>query len=232
MAWQTGFNIKEFADFWRISPVWYCDEIGALELLKKPLDDGNPRTLPGWIDYSKKAIAADGFYVGSSVLHHSLADALKQNRKHPVYKTRIKEVQAFLEDQVNQNIWTLTRVIYESYISPHPDRVIHSPSLPDSYQAHEHMFGIGGALHTLWDADRVCDTLLGTDDVDQVIEIYKWLLGKNTFLERNLRKRLRKEERGVSLGASQNAFSIAANAGTYNSLPALGMRLHRKRKKA
>lgn len=229
MAWQKSFHVKEFDKFWRVSPVPYGGEVCAIELKKKPLDDGKPRTLPYWIEYSKKAIDLDYFYVGSSELHHSLTDSLCQNRGHPKYKAKVEDIRTFLESQFKQDFpWTLTKVIYEPYSSQQPDTVIHNPSMPDNYSLLEHMFGATGSLNTLWDADRMCDALLGTDDAGRVNAIYRWILRQNTFLHRNHQKQPRQKERGVLLGSFGGSFHIVADTSINNTKPALGMRVRKK----
>lgn len=231
MAWQKSFHVKEFDEFWRVSPIRYCDEACAVELMKEPLDGGNQKTLPDWIEYSKKAIGFDSFYVGSSELQYCLADALCQNISHPKYKAKVEDIRTFLENQFKQDfLWTLTKVIYQPYSNPNPDMVTHNPSMPDNYSILEHMFGADGDLNALWDADRICDALLGTDDADRVNEVYRLITKQNTVLHRIPQKPPRQKEKGACLGIFAGSFYIVANAGIKNIKPALGMRVRQKRK--
>ncbi len=56
--------------------------------------------------------------------------------------------------------------------------VFHNVGL-NRYSVREHMFGPEGDIKSLWDGDRVCKTLLGTEDAQQGSEVYDWVVRKN-----------------------------------------------------
>ena len=232
MPWQKSFQLKEFADFWRVSPISFHDgSYGSIELKKELLEQGSHKTLMEWLSYSTKAAALNQFYAGSAPLHHSLTDLLCENEDHPYYKKNIEEIRNFLEKELQSNLYVISIPFY--YASPLPDRLNHFQG-SKSYITLEHLFGVEGILQQLWDADRICTALLGEEDSHRVNKVSQWLCHKDTYLCRERTKSSLNVSGGVQIGIDAQHFRIEiTSASTYSKrLPALGMRirkLHRRK---
>ena len=231
MPWQRSFQLKEFNDFWRISPISFRDgSYGAMELKKELLEQGSKKTQTEWLAYSIDAVRHNGFYVGSAPLHYSLTDLLCENKNHLQYTKIIEEIRNFLEERLKLQLNTLSIPFYHPM--PSPDEISHFQGFPKSYLTREHLFGTEEYLPQLWDADRMCLALLGEEDSARVNAVNQWLCNKDTYLSRVRTKIPSKGLGKIQLGIDANSFRIeVGTSSTITQLPALGMRIRRLRKR-
>ena len=222
MPWQRSFQLKDFNDFWRISPVQFYNGCGALELQKSLLDKGKKKKWPEWEKYTETAVGKDEFYVGSSPMHYALTDLLYENKDHPRYRREIEEIRAFLEQELQRPLVTLSKTLHVPL--PFPDSVIHTQGVK-SYNQLEHLFGSNGYLNQLWDADRICAALFGEEDWGRVNRVNHWLSNKDTSIARNNTKPQKVKDRCVCFGIGKD-FTVCIDASTkYHDFPAFGMRI-------
>jgi len=223
MPWQKSFQLRDFENFWRISPVQLHNGYGALEVQKSLLDEGRKKTFPEWENYTQAAIRRDEFYVGSSPMHYALIDLLCENEDHPVYGGATEKIREFLEIQAQRSLLTLSKTTYRPF--PYPDSATHIQGT-QKYEEPEHLFGSSGPLARLWDADRMCTALFGKEDAKRVIKVNHWFSQKDTYLAREHDKPKTSHEKAVCFIAGPNGFHIGINcpiSQTYCS--ALGMRI-------
>lgn len=221
MPWQRSFRLKEFADFWRVSPISLQGGYAALELQKDFLDLGKKRTFPEWVAYSKAAATQNKFYVGSSAMHYALTDLLHENKDHPKYSCEIESIREFLEKKLSKPLMTLSKTTYRPL--PYPDSITHTQG-NTRYSKLEHLFGSNGYLHNLWDGDRMCDALFGEEDKDMVTKVNQWISHKDTYLSRGNSKDKTAYEGCVYLVIGKVTFHVGINASiSQNYFRALGM---------
>ena len=232
MSWQKSFQLKEFADFWKVGPILFHDgSYGAIELKKELLEQGSQKTVMEWLSYSIKAAPQNQFYVWSAPLHYALTDLLCENEDHPHYKKTIGEIKTFLGKELQSNLYTLSVPFYRT--SPAPDQINHFQG-PKSYITAEHLFGTEGNLQQLWDADRICAALLGEEDSNRVNKVNQWLCSKDTYISREKNKSSCRDSGSVQIGidAQHLRIEIGSPSTQKKKLPALGMRirkLHQRR---
>lgn len=222
MPWQRSFHLKVFSDFWRISPVYLHSGYAAIELQKELADEGDQKDLLGWDDYVKRARSHD-FVPGSSQMHHALVDLLCQNEDHPRYRIEIEKIRSFLEQKLQQQpLSTRSLAMYSPM--PSPDNIFHLSGQRLHYVP-EHLFGVNGYFHNIWDGDRMSFAILGEEDLQRTNHVYQWLSKKDTHLERNNKKKSSLDMGWVSLGITSSSFNIKINVNVRDRLPALGMRV-------
>lgn len=231
MPWQKSFQLKEFKDFWRVSPIMFHDgSYGSIELKKELLEQGNQKTVMEWLSYSTAAATRNQFYVGSAPLHYALTDLLCENEDHPHYQKNVEEIRTFLEKELQSKLYTISIPFY--YASPRPDQLNHFQG-SKSYIVEEHLFGVEGLLQQLWDADRVCTTLLGEEDSNRVNTVNQWLCHKDTYVCRERTKSSLNLSGSVQIGIDAQHLRIEVGAASTHSkrLPALGMRIRKLHKR-
>lgn len=232
MTWNPRFHVKEFADFWRVSPVSCHGSKGAVEFKKELLENGASHGLPFWINYSVIKEKKGDFYVGSSALHHALFRTLEENEDHPTYKSKIEDIRVFLKQNLTTRpVWTLSQVHYGNNSSSLPDMVEHSPKMPGGYDIDEYMFGLNDYLSNLWDRDRIGKILLD-DSPKKIDKVYEWMCGEEFYLWRREARPSSDKINGIALGVFQDDdFGMTAKRPVNNPLPAFGMRAKWMRKK-
>ena len=170
-------NLQINKDFWTIDNVKYRNGIYKVNLLKELLDNGNSKTQDDWVKYSKKAQKNNDFYVGDMPLYHSLFTSLFKLKDKP----EVEEIRNFLQKQfIEKWLMTLTRIKYKP---TGEDEIIHNYKMSDEYSIKDNFVGSNEYVK-----DSVNKTnyksLLGTDNLNEINEVYNWITGKDAYIWR------------------------------------------------
>lgn len=224
MSWQKSFELKEFDDCWRISPVRLYEGYGTVELQKDLLDKGRKKNFSKWLSFTQAAVSKGEFHVGSSSMHYSWIDLLCENEGHPLHGKNIEQVRQFVEQHLQRPLITLTKTTYRPF--PYYDSFMHIQGSV-RYEQPEHLFGRDGSLRNLWDAERMCAAFFGHEDSKRVNRVSSWLSQKETYLSREHSKPSKSShENTVCLYIGQADFHISINSPSQScSFPAFGMRI-------
>lgn len=222
MPWQKSFQPKEFADFWRVSPVQFYNGYGSLDLQKSPLDEGRMKHFPEWLSFTQAAVPRDEFYVGSSPMHYALIDLLCENEDHPIHKNVVEKIREYLGQQLSRPLITLSKTIYKPL--PGYDSYTHIQSSL-RYTKPEHLFGSDGHLHTLWDAKRISTAFFAEGDPQRVNRVTQWLSKNDVYVTREKTKPNAVREKCVCLARGKHGLHLCINVPMDKAFPALGMRI-------
>ena len=86
MSKSIPFSLEERADAMRIGGVRRREGIGRVDLSLRLLDDGNHRSLSGWIEYSQEAERRGDFRAASAPEVYAIGEALFDHKDVPKYK--------------------------------------------------------------------------------------------------------------------------------------------------
>lgn len=222
MPWQKSFQLKEFEDFWRLSPVKFYHGYGSLDLQKSLLDKGRKKDFPEWESYTRTAVSKDEFYVGSSPMHYALIDVLCENEDHPIHKDLVEKIREFLEQQLQRPLLTLSKTTYR----PLPDHDFYTHVQGNlSYTQPEHLFGSNGHLHTLWDAQRISTAFFAEADPQRVNKVTQWLSKQDVYVTREKTKVNAAREKCACVARGNPGLHLCINVPMDKFFPALGMRI-------
>ena len=178
---NPNFSLEDKVGFFRATGVQYRNGIYQVDLLKSLLNDGSSKTQDEWIEFSKGAIGKDGFRLGDFPIHYALFNALYQNRTNPKYQQDIEQAKEFIKKQMFEKwLMTSTRTIYSQ---SGKDLVIHNHGLPDVYTLQEDIMGPDEWI-TKTSNKTPYQALLGSDDVNQINNVFNWITDKNSYLWR------------------------------------------------
>ena len=170
-------NLQTNKDFWTIDNVKYRNGIYKVNLLKELLDNGNSKTQDDWVKYSKKAQKNNDFYVGDMPLYNSLFTSLFKLKDNP----EVEEIRNFLQKQfIEKWLMTLTRIKYKP---SGKDEIVHNYKMPDEYSIEDNFVGNDEYVKNSKDKANY-KSLLGTDNLNEINEVYNWITGKDSYLWR------------------------------------------------
>src|SRR3989344_4158695 len=218
---SAEFSLEDLTDFWQVNGVNYRDGIYQVDLAKTLLDNGNNRTQNEWVEYSKKAIARNEFYVGDFPLYHSLFSVLFRNKENTKYKDRINDVKELIsKNMFNYWLMTLTRIEYKAQGQ---DKVIHNYGMQDQYEVQEDIIVKDDYISKM-NPQNELKAILGSDNVNEINQVYNWLTGKNAYLWR-INKKLEKDiERVARFDAVSDGAILSCGGSPDYSNRALGVR--------
>ena len=215
------FSLEDLTDFWQVNGVSYRDGIYQVDLAKTLLDKGNTKIQDRWVEYSKKAISNNEFYVGDFPLYHSLFSILFKNKENPNYKTKIEEAKKFISDNMFKYwLMTLTRIEYKP---SGKDKVIHNYGMQDQYGIQEDIVGKDDYI-TQINPQNELKAILGSDNINEINQVYNWITGKNAYLWRINKKPEKYIERVAWFGASSGRAGLDCYRDPDDSNKVLGVR--------
>jgi hypothetical protein len=207
-------NLQSNSGFWTIENVPYRNQLLQVDLLKELLDNGNAKTQDKWSKYSKMAKRSGDFYVGDFPLYHSLFASL-YNLKD---KSNIEEIRSFLQKQFKEKwLTTLTKIKYNPKGN---DEIIHNYNLADEYSFHDSFIGPDEYVK---DSNNKTNykSLLGSDNLQEINSVYKWITEKDAYLWRINSKPKTLDERVARFDALSGRAGLSCNwypSGQYSSL--------------
>jgi hypothetical protein len=204
-------------DFWTIENVEYRDSIYKVDLLKDLLDKGNSKNQDDWVKYSKNAQDNNNFYVGDFPLYHSLFTSLHKLNDKP----EIEEIRSFLQKQfIEKWLMTLTRIKYQS---SGKDDIIHNYKMSDEYSVKDNF--VGPDEYVKDSKNKInYKSLLGTDNLKEINEVYNWITGKDIYLWRLNSKPKSLDERVAWFGANSARAILSCSWGPSDINSSLGVR--------
>ena len=208
--------VADVSDFWRINNVEYRNGIYAVDLAKALLDNESSKTQDVWVQYSIEAQQRGDFYVGNMQLYHALFSALSRANSKDA-----EEAKEFIKKQMRDKwLMTLTRVKY----NPNgDDEVIHNYGTNDSYVSKGNIVGKDEFISQSADKSYL-ESLLGTDNVQEINKVYQWLNGTDAYIFRVNSKPKQADERIAGFVAGSGGVGLDCIGDPRDSDPALGVR--------
>jgi hypothetical protein len=228
---NASFSLEELADSYRISGIRFRNDVYVIDLAQQLLENGAAKTHNDWLEYSREAAKKNGFGLVSAPLYHALFTTLYQNRDSAQHKGLVEKIRTFLHDTFAKTwVPALSSVKYHPQGSP--DLVSHR--MPDE-SMHANIVGPNEWLKAAQQSKEACKAILGTDDLQEINNVYKWISGKDACLHRVNNKPTNTTERVVALGVFINErFYLNADDYVGINWPALGVRaaknFHRKQR--
>jgi hypothetical protein len=188
---NKGFDIQEFDDYFRISGALYNDsKRTAFDWKKQLLDDGRINTLEEWL----KQETGPGWVVPSAEIYTSTIIALYENRLHsdPDMRRKVLDMRQMLHSDFTRLMMTRTQIHYTADGKAIIDNNI-------TFDDQKEMTAIISkelerkGTDILW-----ADSLLGTSDVEKIIESYKWLT-RNYAIAKDVQIRLQCSMAGAEM---------------------------------
>ena len=169
-------SVHDSDDFWTINNVSYRNGVYQVDFSKSLIGSGNEKKQDDWADYSEQARKRNGFYTGDMPLHHAIFASLYSQRDSP----QSEEARKFIQKSMREYFMTtLTRILYQP---KGKDKIIHDYKTSDEHSLEEN---ISGPDREIKNSDSpALKALLGTDDIQKISEIYKWLNQTPTCLWR------------------------------------------------
>ncbi len=216
---------QDTATYWTIPNVQYRNGVYTVDLGKELLANGASKTQDQWSQFSQEAQARKECYVADFPLYHALFTTLFR-MNDPLQQPMKEEIRTFLKEKFNEHwLMTLTRI---QYTPSGKDKVIHNHNLPDQYEVEENMVGPDGFIKTIA-AQQAYHALLGTDNIHEINEVYRWITGKDTYIWRLNNKPKALDERVSWFGAfSVWSFLVCGRVPVYSS-SGLGVRVAREK---
>ena len=212
------FSINNNPNFWAVTGVNYRDGIYHVDLQKELLDNGDSKTQDQWSEYSK----TNEFKLGDFPLYHSLFQALYQNRDSS-NKHLVEQAKQFIKEKMFKNwLMTLTRIKYMP--SPNKDIVIHNYKMPDQYNVSDDFVGPDEWVKKLKEKNTF-KALLGSDNLQEINNIYKWITEKDAHIWRVNSKLEKQKERVAGFVAFSGRALLSCAWDPRGSYSGLGVRI-------
>ncbi len=209
------------SNHWTITGVNYRNQIFSVDLSKSLLDNGNLKTQDQWVEYSKTARQRKDFYTGDFPLYHALFRALFFS-KDSSGKSKVEEARVFLEKQFKEKwLTTLTRI---RYLPQGKDLIIHNYGMPDKLE-----IPVDFVDQDEWVKDsktpQVYNALLGTNNLQEINQIYSWITKKPAYLWKLNNKPKSVDERVARFYADSGRANLDCGRHPVNTDASLGVRL-------
>lgn len=218
---KTNVQVNTIDDYWQISGIEYRNEIYTVDLLKNLLDGGNAKTQNDWASLYEEAKDKNRFHTPDYPLFYGLVKALYTTRDDTTKTQEIGEAQKFLKDNSRAKwLMTLTRIIYQPN---RDDIVIHNFNTKDQYQEKTDFVGTDGNIKTTGDGS-LYKALLGTDNVQEINDVFQWPNGTNTYLWRVNSRPRKIDERVARFNANSGRADLGCNRDLSDSDSSLGVR--------
>ncbi len=219
---SSVFSLEDFAEKYRVYGVPFKNDTYVIDIAKELLLGGAKYNHDGWLAYSKKAAKDKVFALVSAPMYHALFTALYRNKDVAQHKGLMEKVRTFLHDTFDRNVvYTLSSVTYYAHIGP-PDHVAHN--LPTE-RLIENIIGPDEWLKTSKHGRKACKAILGTDNLEEINDVYHWISGYDTYLWRLDKTPQETTELAVIMGeAGIGQFRIKATADMTYLGPAIGIR--------
>lgn len=187
---------------------------GHVQVTEELLDNGRSRTQQGWQEYRKET----GWGPGSGPLITALLTALHDNKS----AENVEELRKIFGNDFRNNwMMTATGVAYRAKA---PDMVTHDAGTPDERTLEARLIGPDGLINEGMSGE--IQVLLGSGDISKVMDVYRWVTGKESYLWRLNKQPEQSQERALVLGdyGFVYDFGIIAGGGVGNG-PARGVRI-------
>jgi hypothetical protein len=207
-------NLESKIDSWKISGVNYRNGVYVVDLAKELLP---AKTQDEHAQHREQA--KGDFYTADMPLYHALFTSLYNQKNNP----QTEEIRAFIQKSMRANwLMTLTRIAYQPKGN---DKIIHNCNTKEQYELQENI--VGPDRKIVKEDSSALKALLGTDNIDEIKEVYNYINKTPTYIWRVNSK----QKNVVERIARFNADSGRALLGCYRypdySNSALGVRASR-----
>ena len=213
---RSNLGIQSTKDYWQIPEVEYKGETSIYDLAKTLLDNGNAKTQDKWAEHRKIAEPKGYFYLADMPLYHAIfTAAFKQPNSN-----QKEEIRRFIQEQIRSKYpITLTRI---QYTPKGKDKIIHNFGTNEQYDLEEY---IAGPDRKIESEDRnALNALLGTDNINEINEVYNWINNKPIYIWRVNEKPEQIEERVAGFIANSDRFNLNCSGSPQGSYEGLGVR--------
>lgn len=209
------FSIEKPEYHFRINGVEYKDGIYQVDLTTKLLNIN--KTQDQWVEHSQQAINQNEFYIGDLPLYYAIFTTLYKNKD----QQNVEEVRKFLDDILkNQFISTLTKI---ENTPQGKDKVIHNFRMPNQCEIMENIVGHDEYVKNSANPS-VYKALLGTDNIQEINEVFKWITDNDAYLWRVNNKPKKLDTRVAGLGANSYGAVLYCGRDPDFSYSGLGVR--------
>ena len=209
---KTNVNIHSIDDYWRIEGVNYKGKIKTINLAQQLLPN---MTQDKHAEYREQAISKGEFYTGDMPLYHAVFTALFNQKDKP----ESEQARQFIKKSMREKwLMTLTRIAYQPRGK---DKIIHNYNTKDEYSLEENIVGEDRFIE---DADRsALKALLGTDNIQEIKNIYNWINETDTYIWRINSKPNKVDERVARFGADSDRADLDCYRYPDGRYPSLGV---------
>jgi hypothetical protein len=210
-------TVQNNAECWSIDGVSYRDNFYVADLGKKLLEDGAEHTQYEWAERAEEAMPKGGLYTPDYPLFYGIVKAAKT--------AGLEDVRKFLRDTSRANrLMTLTRIQYQP---SGEDIIIHNFGTRDRYYEQVQFVGEDGQINSS-DAALPYQKLLGTDDnTQEILDVFKWLNGTDTYIFRVNVRQPAVDERVARFCSDSGRAYLSCYKDPNSSGSSLGVRLSR-----
>lgn len=213
---EVPFKIVSPQSFYTIQGVRLpSGAYGDVQVTEKLLDNGESRTQRGWQDYRNET----GWGPGSGPLITAVLTTLYDNRA----AEGVEELRKILGDDFkNRWMMTATGITYRAGAS---DIVTHDFGTPEQRTLEARLVGSNGLINERMSEE--IQALLGSRDISKIINVYKWVTGKGSYLWRLNKQPEQDQELVLVLGNYDFYYDldIYAFGNVGNCRPARGVRI-------
>ncbi len=209
---NSDINIQSIDDYWQIQGVNYMNEIKTINLAQQLLPN---MTQDKHAEYREQAISKGEFYTGDMPLYHAVFTALFNQKDKP----ESEQARQFIKKSMREKwLMTLTRIAYQPRGK---DKIIHNYNTKDEYSLEENIVGEDRFIE---DADRsALKALLGTDNIQEIKDIYNWINGTDTYIWRINSKPNKVDERITRFDAVSDRADLDCDWDPAYRDPSLGV---------
>ncbi len=219
---SPNVNISTIGDYWQVSGVNYRNGIHTVDLAKTLLDNGNAKTQDEWASYSESALTQNEFRAPDYPLFYGLVKALYSAKDNSTKAQEVEEAKKFLKDTSRARwLMTLTRIDYQPIGE---DIITHNFGTREKYEEKTDFVGLDGLL-TDKATPASCKALLGSDNVQEISDVFQWLNGTNTYILRVNSKPDQLIERVAGFWAGSVRAGLGCGRNSSVSRESLGVRL-------
>ena len=210
---MKSLGIRSIKDYWQIPGVEYKGETSMYDLSKTPLAT---KTQEEHAKHRETVMQNNDFYIGDIPLYHAIFTAAF---KQPNSKQK-EEIRRFIQEQIRSKYpITLTRI---QYTPKGKDKIIHNFGTNEQYDLEEY---IAGPDRKIESEDRnALNALLGTDNINEINEVYNWINNKPIYIWRVNEKPEQIEERVAGFIANSDRFNLNCSGSPQGSYEGLGVR--------
>src|SRR3989344_2266429 len=218
---NPNVNISTIGDYWQVSGVNYRNGVHTVDLAKTLLENGNVKTQDDWAAYSESALAQNEFRTPDYPLFYRLVKALYDAKDDSTKAQEVEEAKKFLKDASRARmLMTLTRIAYRP---SGEDVITHNFGTREKYEEKTDFVGEEGLLKDKANPAS-CKALFGTDNVQDISDVFQWLNGTDTYIWRVNSRPNQLNERVAWFFADSDGASLGCSGYPAGANSSLGVR--------
>lgn len=209
---QPSSTISQ-GDYWKIENVNYRGKIENVRLWKQLIPSMNYDSL---VKYSIQAKSKGEFYSPNIMLNFAIFDALHNSKD----SNEKEEARTFIQESLKKYPTNLTGFIYNP--KNQLDEIIHNYKMPNEQFSYND--NIVGPDREIISADKnVLEKILGTNDIEKIKKVFKWINNTPTWIWRVNSKPTNKDERVARLYANSGWVVVDCDRIPSDGYPSFGI---------